>query len=255
MKKILLIFLAIIFICNRQKIIAQNLPLTWEELQSKKVFTSLEEALKNPLEVYILHLGDNDLMLFPKKISKLKNLHYLEIGSNKLTHLPEEIGELSNLVYLYLEGNKLEFLPKEIQKMQNLECLSIYNNQFKEFPKEICNLKKLKILNFGRNNIKKIPKEIEGLENLTVLNFSSFYDINFIFKNRIILLPKGTHCYSLNGKMMPIKIAQTNNEITELPKEISKLKMLMNLDLRENNISDVEQNNIKKLLPNCNIQF
>jgi Leucine-rich repeat (LRR) protein len=51
------------------------------------------------------------------------------------------------------------------------------------------------------------------------------------------------------------KLHLINNQLTTLPAEIGQLQQLGHLNLSKNPIPLAEQEKIRKLLPNCNIQF
>ena len=75
--------------------------LSEAQLKEKPVFTSLEEALKNPDEVYRLKLrykGDS----LPEEIFQLTRLQELHAQRCKLAVLNSRIGELQNLEYLLM---------------------------------------------------------------------------------------------------------------------------------------------------------
>jgi ankyrin repeat protein len=99
--------------------------------------TSLDLALKNPLEITKLDLSSQGLKNLDPKIAQLKNLKVLKINSNQLKELPKEIGELRNLTKFECYSNQLTELPKEIGELKNLTEFSCVRNQLEFLPKEI----------------------------------------------------------------------------------------------------------------------
>ena len=81
------------------------------------------------------------------------------------------------------------------------------------------------MLGLGGNTLNKLPAEIGELKNLTDLDLGSIF----------------TH--------------ETTNQLKELPDEIRQLKKLKSLYLIGNPIPKVEITKIKRLLPNCKIDF
>ena len=88
--------------------------------QKKKTYTSLEEALKNPSQVYHLRLAHKKLTSLPATIARLVNLEELDLNNNKLTSLPPEVCTLTHLKELNVFRNKLTALPSEIGNLKEL---------------------------------------------------------------------------------------------------------------------------------------
>jgi len=72
--------------------------------QIGKTYTSLEEALNNPGQVYNLDLSHKQLGSLPESIGKLTNLTWLDLNHNQLTSLPESIGKLIKVVIKTHQG-------------------------------------------------------------------------------------------------------------------------------------------------------
>jgi len=94
--------------------------------KDEKTYYSLEEALKNPLEVKKLDIAMQKLTSIPPEIGKLENLECLDLSFNKISNLPEEIKNLKKLKYLNLCGTRyLSGVPEILKSLQSLECLDI----------------------------------------------------------------------------------------------------------------------------------
>ncbi len=167
-------------------------------------------------------------------MSNLKNLTKLYIGGNKFKTIPKEVLNLINLTKLDLSENKLIEFPVKISNLKNLTKLYIAANKFKTIPKEIGKLKNLKILNLDYNELTKLPNEIKNLTNLNILNLESQkqdVDIANIcnvfaeYPKKIIISTEHRSYNSDNSKLL-IKIT---NRLIKLPKEIGKLKNLIEL--------------------------
>ena len=98
MKKssILIFFISICSICFTQR---------------EKVYTDLNDALKNPLNVYKLDLSYAKLKKLPDVVAQLTNLEELNVAHNRLTNLPETIGKLVKLNYLHASNHNIAKLP------------------------------------------------------------------------------------------------------------------------------------------------
>lgn len=154
MKKIIF---SLLLSCASVCLYAQGKLLNSTALEQEMYYSSLEEALKEPLKVYKLRL--HNLTSLPKEIGELKNLQYLNLEINSLTSLPKEIGELKNLQVLNLHYNSLTSLPKEIGNLKDLEGLYLSIGNLTSLPREIKNLKKLQNLNLGGNPISDAEQE------------------------------------------------------------------------------------------------
>ncbi len=140
------------------------------EESSKHVYTSLEEALKNPNDVYQLHL-QGWTKPFPKEIYRLKRLKVLDITSSYFTSLPEDFYKLDSLSCLIGEFCKLESLPDCIGKMKSLRSIVIVYSEIKHIPESIGNLTDLAEIRLGGCPISKLPASIYKLQKLESLDF------------------------------------------------------------------------------------
>ena len=166
--------------------------LTEEQLDKKKVFLLLEEAIKTPEEVYILSIRNTgQWKSFPKEIFQFKKLQRLsitgldcdnnEIGCKNLQDIPDEIINLENLQELNLVMNDIKEIPLVISKMKNLKSLDLSDNPglkldnltilqnieqlglngcgIQKLPKDVCLLKRLKKLGLSNNRLMKSEKK------------------------------------------------------------------------------------------------
>ena len=191
-----------------------------KEVAFKKVYTSIEEALKNKKDVYILHISDTslnikvedliklkklqrinlsckiDLDTFPGDLVKLKNLQWVKIYNNNIRHVSRFTQYLEYLEILYLENNEITEFPVWLNKYnEHLEFVSFKGNKICGIPREIKMLKNISVLDLSDNNLKTIPYEIGELENLTNLN---------IGKNQISEIPPTIS--NLYGKLRKLYI-------------------------------------------------
>ena len=126
-----------------------------------KTYTSLEEALMEPQNVYRLKLTKlpakdslpDELFQLTElreltvkgcklwtvnvQIDKLVHLQYLDLDKNKLVRLPESLGNLSNLHYLIVSRNFLETFPNSISKLKHLTSIDAWNNPLYVLPESI----------------------------------------------------------------------------------------------------------------------
>jgi len=152
--------------------------------------------------------------------TKLYKITVYERYSMCIKQLPDNFYQMKNLKTIYMDTEtQLLLLSPKIKNFSKLEKLLIHKSNIKTLPREIGDLKALKFLSIAwGGDLTEIPKEIGKLEKLEYLDL-------------------------------------WRNKLTTLPEEIKNLKKLKTLRLGENQFSNSEKERIKKLLPNCKIQF
>lgn len=162
-----------------------------------KEYRSIEEALKNPDQVYRLDLSNQNIFVPNDVWSKFINLEYLSLKNDHLKELPSEIGTLKKLKVLDLSGNDFIVLPKSFSELYNLEelflneerrfnldenievlsllphlrILHLENDQLNKLPKKIYRLNHLESLYLNNNKFKEFPTELKEMPNLKYLDF------------------------------------------------------------------------------------
>jgi Leucine-rich repeat (LRR) protein len=165
------------------------------------VYTNLEDALKNPSQVYRLSLKKKKLKTFPMEILKLKNLEELDLSKNRLSKLPEAIGTLTHLKILNVSKNKLEYLPDSIGELKNLKKMDISRNNLIALPKRIGELENLEVLDLWDNNLSVFPDEMRQLRKLRwldlraiLLNDEQQQRLRELLPNTKIFFSPSCHC-------------------------------------------------------------
>ena len=115
-------------------------------LEKRKIYSSFDEALKTPQDVYRLDISSQRLESITQEIVKLTNLIYFNLSGNDISELPSEIGQLKNLEDLILHNNRLSGLPSTIEQLGNLKSLNLGKNQFSHIPFNILSLPNLESL-------------------------------------------------------------------------------------------------------------
>lgn len=144
--------------------------LSKEQLDTCRVYTSLEQAIRHPERVYILDLSKQKIKDFPKEILQFKNLNILKLNKNKLEQLPDSLSQLINLQEIELDNNRFSHFPLVLTDLINLKKIVISQNEIEEIPFAIRNLQKLEHLDMWSNNLFKIPNSISELKNLKVFD-------------------------------------------------------------------------------------
>lgn len=158
-------------------------------------------------------------------IYQLSQLNFLRVSKSPLTCVSEDIGQLSNLTNLTLQGNKLESLPQAIGNLAKLKLLDVSMNCLESLPDGIGKLTNLSTVNATGNKLSSLPS-LEGCTSLAILhasenNLTSFPDI----------------CQESLAHLADIKFA--NNQIPDVPDNLSVLPSLKALDLGSNTIKTV----------------
>ena len=127
--------------------------LNAEQLEREKWFYSIDEAMRDPNNVYKLSLEDTKLTFFPMEVRRFPNLQVLNLSDNKIKKIPIEIADLTNLQILILTKNKLRVLPDEMKELANLEKLYLGKNRFVAIPAWVGGLSKLRHMDLSFNNL------------------------------------------------------------------------------------------------------
>jgi Leucine-rich repeat (LRR) protein len=85
-----------------------------------KVYTSIEQALKEPASVKSLNLKGQSLKVLPADLIKLTNLEQLDLSYNSFTTLPVLLFKLPKLKVLDLNNNALATLPADMSGFHQL---------------------------------------------------------------------------------------------------------------------------------------
>lgn len=156
----------------------------------------------------------------------LVGLNFLEIADTPLTSIADGLGKLSNLTSLLLPNNRLETLPKSVGELVKLKTLNLSNNQITQVPEEVAQLPELETLNLSINQLSEFP----SVKNLSRLHFLD------LSHNKLESLPEDLTDSSLSHLS---QIRASENCISEIPGDFSRLPHLNLLDLSENSITDV----------------
>lgn len=183
--------------------------------------------------------------------AKKENRHELVLGGNEITErinkegLDHAIFDLTGLNYLDIHETVLGAVPDAIIKLQQLQSLVLHSNKLQELNFGVTKLEKLKLLDVSRNQLKSVPPEIDNLTNIVTFNFTfnclnefpaltkthklSVLDLS---NNKLQKFPR--ICNEGLGNLAELKLSE--NEIDEIPSEISTLSNLKVLELGHNKI-------------------
>lgn len=254
-----------------------------------KVYTDLKTALDIQKNVYKMDLSYQKLD--PKlyaKIGKLKDLQALKLSSNEIKTYPPNFGELSNLIYFASYNNEFSSFLPELKNLYNLNYIEFFGAKFDSIPSHIAYLNRLKTLKVSSTNdslflpaslkyikslkdltienciLDSFPKEVFKIPNLSYLNLTNVnlfkvskhfermhqLEVLVLDANKLNELPYQIYL-AKNLRLLSVK----NNLLKKLPDSISQLENLTLLDVRGNNFSKEYIEELKALLPGCEIRF
>ena len=139
--------------------------LTKLELEKAKVYTNLNEALKEPENVVILDLSGQQLDSLPSTIGQLKQLQVLRLGCKIKDSTPKRI------------LRKAKKIGGGIMHLDGLQGIYIDYNYLTNLPPTIINLTKLQEIHLGYNNLNEVPVELIQLKNLEFINLIGCYGL------------------------------------------------------------------------------
>lgn len=192
-------------------------------LDDAPVYQSMNQALADSINVYILDLSSSYLSSISKNINKLSNLRILSINDNNLTFLPQNICTLSKLSVLRAENNQIKILPENIGNLVSLDELSLSNNKIISLPVSFYDLKNLKSLKLDNNEL-NIFEDFSKFTQLITCDLSN---------NNINKLPN-----NIDSLKSIISLDISNNPISSLPASIYKLKNLQYINIKGTQIPD-----------------
>ena len=217
-----------------------NILLSEDQLADAPVFFSLEEALENPDECYILELssGAESEQILAQSLPKLPRVQQFTFQNNdQVTHFPKELALLKNLQALEIRDCSLETLPVELGDLEHVTDFIVTGcKEFAPFPDFVCNWKELIYLEITDSPIEEIPAAIGNLQNLEDLNIN---------QNRLVTLPDEI------SQLQSLRILRTyGNYAMTLPSSLKELQDLETFDHGLIRVLGTTIMDFRKLMPN-----
>ncbi|TGN14072.1 leucine-rich repeat domain-containing protein [Leptospira ilyithenensis] len=174
------------------------------------------------------------------KTNKIINLSQKEIGS-----LPASIAKLEAVEELTLQYDSITAIPTELGSLTNIRILNLSGNSFSELPESSVNLQKLETLLLGRTDIAKIPGFLSQLKNLKTLALD---------ETKISLTEEDIEILSQipNLEILDITLCK---KITKLPKNISKLSHLKELQMGKVQLEKSDVARLRDELPKVYVKL
>lgn len=235
------------------------------DLSYKPLDPKSYEKLSTLKDLQVLKLSGNNVTDFPKNMGDLYNLVYFASYNNPFTGLPEDFKKLVNLYHLELSHTKMDSipaciaynsklktikftdtedtlkLPETLKYLKYLEDFQVENCIMDSFPRQIFRIQSLKFLYLAKTNTHFVSGHFERLPNLEVL---------ILENNPITSIPVTIY----KAKKLRV-ISLRNNQLTKLPSSISQMENLALLDLRGNPMTKEYIEEVRAMLPGCEVKF
>ncbi len=165
-----------------------------DEILAKKRDIKIKTDIISVLTTKEYHIFNRQLLVFPKKVTKLKNLETLYVCDNFFTEVDVSLANLKKMKKLLLYSNKLNNFPNVVLELPQLECLFLNYNEIDNIPETIATLDKLTTLDLSNNKLTDLPQSLSSMRSLKFLditenNFNEIpkvlYDMNFLEVLRI----------------------------------------------------------------------
>ena len=160
---------------------------------SRRGFIELPDILHDLDHVTSLDAGDNQLSTLPPSIKNLRNLRSISLSANQFTTIPPVLFDLPRLEILKIGDNPILTIDPSINRLDRLVELRIIGGQLTTLPDSLAGMHRLRILSLEYNRFTTLP--IQSLATAPNLEYVSF----------------------------------SNNELSEIPPDISKLRQLKGL--------------------------
>ncbi|XP_029943527.1 leucine-rich repeat-containing protein 40 [Salarias fasciatus] len=251
---------------NRLRLLPELLPPNLKELYLGNNHLEAEGAgpLSGHAHLSVLDLRGNRLARVPDGVAALQTLTRLDLADNDIATLPPAIGLLPRLTALQLEGNPLRGLRRDMLTKGTGELLKYLRGRIQpEEPAEAAersglrlpsddplhaeSIRTLKVLDYSDRKALQVPDELfaaaAAADSVTRVDLS---------RNQLSCVPDGLAL--LASSLRDLSLAF--NRLTACSPALCGLRQLTHLDLRNNQLSDLppDMTTLEKLL--CiNLQF
>lgn len=235
------------------------------DLSYKAVDSKQLDKLQKLTDLQVLRLSTNNITNFPKNFDALTNLIYFSSYNNDLTSFIPNAKPFFNLHFLELQNTKIDSIPAQIAYLNKLETFRFGNtDDTLKLPTTLIYLKNLKELNLENCILDSFPKlvfKLPGLKYLFLSNTNTHYVTRHFerLEKLEVLVIENNHLQKIPYDIYKAKnlriLSLRNNKLTNLPESISELVNLTILDLRGNQIDKERIEELKLLLPGCEVKF
>lgn len=143
-----------------------------------------------------------------------------------LAKLKEKVVTEEGRVILRIEQEEWKTLPPALVQLSQIQEWQLHRIGLKKIPRFISSFESLIVLDLSRNSVTEIPKEIGKLTRLREL---------FLSYNKVSYVPEELGCCE-NLEKLELSM---NENLDELPTQLSNLKKLYHLDLSMNQFTTI----------------
>jgi len=135
------------------------------QLDTAYVYSSVEEAMANPENVFVLRLKVKRGEI-PPQVFDFPYLHILEMKRGKITSLSDDFKRLEYLISVDLTRNEIESFPPVLLEMPQLEVLRLGKNPINRVPEQITQMTGLQVLDLWSTQVQQLPVVIGEMQSL-----------------------------------------------------------------------------------------
>ena len=181
-----------------------------------------------------------------KKIKK--QILNLDLSSQSLNHTPYHLKRFKQLKTLNLSDNNIKKISHSIYSTYHIQTLDLSQNNIEEIPEKIYKIYGLRNLDLSNNNISIINELPSNSLHLLIHLDLSNNELSHFYKGRSLINLKYLYLDNNNLTEFPSSVTRlrklkelslSGNNISTIPKRIGYLKKLEILDLSYNNLSEL----------------
>ncbi|WP_460971952.1 leucine-rich repeat domain-containing protein [Spirosoma migulaei] len=167
-----------------------------------------------------------ELEQVPEVIYRFTNVEEINLGHNYLTALPARLTALPKLKRLNLMSNRLQEDSVFFTRNKVVKSINLQRNSLTDVPASVRQNRRLESLWLGNNDLANLT--IKPLRSLHRLNDVNLYNVG------LSQLPKDI------GRLKHVKVMDLYyNKFTELPRQLGRMKRLEQLAIAHNNLKEI----------------
>lgn len=237
-----------------------KMDLSYQKLEAKSY-----DKISALTDLQALKLSGNGVTDYPKNFEALNNLMYFASYNNKFTTFVPGLKSFRNMYYLELQHTAIDSIPAGIAYLSRLKSFKFGNTDDSlKLPTTLHYLKNLEDITIENCIMDSLPGKLFRISSLTYLNLSNtntwYLSRHFERLPKLeVLVVENNHLTSIPFDIYKAQnlrlISLRGNKLSKLPPSISQLEHLTLLDLRGNNFAPEQIEELRALLPGCEIKF